>query len=251
MKWFSTNYFKQFCIQTFTAGAIFAVSVYLWVRILLHDIPFEIAEESSILFQMILTSWGIIALCKAAFHSLQYVATHRTEIMLSLKPVKFQLAQLLVLIALIGILAGCNAQAMGIKKDLTTGMVTNYKGISIEESKIVMNNEILGHTDIPIGESFIILNEGVKGLTVKNNKVSVGCSLSITDKNGKVLLSEPDLFKGNDIFEKDKIDYLRCTVNTGEPMEWEEKYSVKVVFTDKYGTGKIENKVVIRMIDIP
>lgn len=110
---------------------------------------------------------------------------------------------------------------------------------------------MLNHTDIPLGESFIILNEKVKGFTVKDGKVSVGCALTITDKSGKALLSEPDLFKGNDVFKKDSLDYLRCTVNTGKPMEWEQNYDVSVLFTDKYGNGKIENKVTIRAIDIP
>jgi len=44
---------------------------------------------------------------------------------------------------------------------------------------------------------------------------------------------------------------LKCTVSTGESMKWEEKYNVAVNFWDKNGNGKIENKVTIRMIDLP
>ena len=29
-----------------------------------------------------------------------------------------------------------------------------------------MNNEVLNHTDIPMGESFLIVNNGIDGLTV-------------------------------------------------------------------------------------
>ncbi|MGC4037543.1 MAG: hypothetical protein QM764_16395 [Chitinophagaceae bacterium] len=146
----------------------------------------------------------------------------------------------------------CNSIApSGISKDINTGMVTSYTGLVPAGSKIVMNDEVLNHTDIPLGESFIIVNEKVKGFTAKDNKVSVGCALTIADKTGKKLLDEPDLFKGNDIFNKDSLDYLRCTVNTGKPMEWEQNYDVTVVFTDKYGKGKIENRVTIRAIDVP
>lgn len=251
MKQISIHYIYRFCRQTFAIGAFFAVSVYLWVRILLHEIPFEWKEEAAVLMQLILTSWTIVALSKAGFQSLLYITTHRKQLVLHMSAHKQQLAQLLVVIIIAGFLAGCSAHALGIKKDLNTGMVTNYSGLSAEESKIIMNNEELGHTDIPLGESFIIVNEAVKGLTVKDGKISVGCSLTIADKTGAVLLSEPDLFKGNDVFEKDNINYLKCTVNTGQPMHWEEKYAVTVVFTDKFGTGKIENKVTIRMIDIP
>lgn len=150
------------------------------------------------------------------------------------------------------IFISCNSvQQSGIKKDINTGLLTTYSGLVPEESKIVMNEEVLNHADIPLGKSFIIINEKVKGFTVKDDKVSVGCALTITDKNGKELLSDPDLFAGKDVFKKDSLNYLKCTVNTGKPMEWEEKYDVTVVFTDKYGKGKIENKVTIRAIDIP
>lgn len=146
------------------------------------------------------------------------------------------------------LLYACNSQA-GVNKNLNTGMVTSYKGIFTGETKMIMNDEELNHSDIPLGESFIIVNDNVKGLTVKEGKVSIGCSLTITDKDEKVLLAEPDLFKGDDVFAK--VDTLRCTVNTGSPMKTEEKYNVRVVFTDKYGTGKIKNDVTIRMIDTP
>lgn len=251
MKRISINFIKRFFQQTFAAGTLFAISVYLWVRILLHDIPFEIMEETSMLLQMILTSCAVVALCTGSFYSMSFMIAKRNKIVAKLKPMKYQLTQLLILVVIAGVLAGCNAYAQGIKKDMNTGMVTHYKGLVVEDAQIVMNNEVLGHTDIPIGESFVIINQGIKGLTVKSDKVSVGCSLTITDKNGNVLLSEPDLFKGNDVLDKNKAEYLKCTVNTGAPMEWEEKYNVKVVFTDKYGTGTIENNVTIRIIDIP
>lgn len=148
--------------------------------------------------------------------------------------------------------SNCNSKiAVGAKKDFSTGMTTHYNGISVEDSKIIMNNEILNHTDIPIGESFVIINDGVEGLTVKDAKVAVGCSLEIKDENGRVLLSEPDLFKDAAPFDKDAVKQLRCAVNTGSPMQWEERYTVKTVFTDKYGEGRIENEVTIRMIDVP
>jgi hypothetical protein len=91
------------------------------------------------------------------------------------------------------------------------------------------------------------VNEGVEGLTVKDGKVSAGCALLITDMKGNVLLSESDLFKGNDVFDKDKANYLRCLVNTGKPMQPKQQYLVSVVFSDKYGMGSIENKVELRV----
>lgn len=133
----------------------------------------------------------------------------------------------------------------------STGLKAVYRNLETGSIKLVMNDEVLNHTDIPLGEKFYIVNDGVKGLTAKNGKVSVGCSLLITDEGGKTVLQVPDLFSGNDLFGKDEVDYLRCGVSTGLPMASENFYNVKARFWDKYGDGSIENTVRIRVIDMP
>lgn len=151
------------------------------------------------------------------------------------------------------ILYSCDGQPLaGVNKDLNTGMVTTYSKIKPAETVIVMNEEKLGHTQIPLGEKFIVVNTNVKGLVVKDNKISIGCSLIITDLDGKELLREEDLFKDNSgIYDEKEAENLRCTVSTGKPMEYDKKYNVAVRFWDKYGTGSIENKLAIEIIDLP
>lgn len=159
-----------------------------------------------------------------------------------------------IIAAMALLFVSCKGQiggSAGVKKDLGTGLSSTYKNMEPAKVYLVMNDEVLNHNDIPIGEKFLVINEGVKGLKVKDGKVSVGCALKITDKKGKVLLDEKDLFQGEDLFHKDSASVLRCIVTTGEPMQWEEKYDVHVRFWDKYGDGNIENKVTIRAIDIP
>ena len=73
----------------------------------------------------------------------------------------------------------------------------------------------------------------------------------ITDKKGKVVLKENDLFEGHDVFNEKEARLLKCIVNTGEPMQTEENYDVVVKFWDKFGEGSIEDKVTIRSIDMP
>ena len=141
--------------------------------------------------------------------------------------------------------------SVGVKKDLNTGLSSSYSGMEPEKAFLMMNNEVLNHTDIPIGESFLLVNDGIRGLVVKDGKVRVGCSLKISDMQGNVLLEEKDLFAGHDTFDEADAKLLKCTVNTGEPMKWEEKYKVTVIFSDKNGKGQIENNVTIRIIDIP
>lgn len=89
------------------------------------------------------------------------------------------------------------------------------------------------------------------GLQLKDGKISVGCSLLIEDTAGQVLLHETDLFKGRDVFNKEDANFLKCTINTGQPMQSEERYIVKVSFWDKYGEGRINNSCTIRAIDMP
>ena len=146
---------------------------------------------------------------------------------------------------------GCKHNVAGVKKDLTTGLVTSYKGIEPEKAILVMNDEVINHTDIPIGEKFIVINDGIDGLVIKNDKVKVGCYLLIADKSGNILLEEKDLFAGKDEFSPKDARMLKCTVSTGEPMKWEENYKVVVSFWDKQGKGRIENTVRIKMIDLP
>jgi len=164
---------------------------------------------------------------------------------------KFNLFQITFLLLTAVLITSCDHKVVGVKKDLTTGLVTSYKDMEPAKAMLVMNDEVLNHTDIPIGEKFMVINDGVNGLTIKNEKVKVGCYLKITDTTGKILLEEKDLFAGNDEFLPKDARMLKCTVTTGAPMKWEENYKVTVSFWDKQGKGRIDNAVTIRMIDIP
>lgn len=183
----------------------------------------------------------------------QYTATETDSSLQYQKEIIFpSYVKAIFVVVLIVFLNACNPHAsIGVKKDFNTGLSSSYINMEPEKVFLVMNNEVLNHTDIPIGESFLIVNDGIKGMEVKNGKVTLGCSLQIKDSSGKVLLDEKDLFTGHDTFEEKDARMLKCTVNTGEPMKWEEKYNVTVNFWDKNGTGRIENKVTIRIIDIP
>jgi|KBSMisStaDraftv2_1062788.scaffolds.fasta_scaffold251465_1 hypothetical protein len=229
-----------------------AITIYLLVRTLFHDYNIQMGEEVSIFSKTIM-----IGSLLGFSLFLIYFLIEIGEILFSQKT-SFALPGKIVTGILVAFIflsfMSCNTQASvsaGIKKDLGTGLTAKYSNIEPGKVMLVMNDEVLNHTDIPLGESFQLINDNVKGLREKDGKVAVGCSLSIKDKNGKELLSEPDLLKGDGgIFNKD-ITYLKCTINTGDPMKWEEIYAVNVTFWDKNGTGKIENTVNIRAIDIP
>ncbi|MEP7263179.1 MAG: hypothetical protein ABI772_01705 [Bacteroidota bacterium] len=149
------------------------------------------------------------------------------------------------------VIAGCSrVPEIGIIKDLN-GITTTYSNIKPEEVYKKMNGENFNHNQIPLGESFEVINNSIHGLTEKDGNVSIGCSLKIKDKKGNVLLNEEDLFKENAVYAKDSLNLLRCTVSTGSPMQYDEKYDVEIKYWDKFGDGTLENKMEIEMIDLP
>jgi hypothetical protein len=240
---------KKFLKETFFLGLFIAVIVFAWVRLLFFEVPFSPAEDSITLIKTIFTAWLIMALFRIIWNLVLLAAA-------ALRPVLIRRpgsSRWMILLILSVSLYACQAQPAlkGFTVDGSTGMSVRYDGLSTADSRIIMNGEVLNHTDIPLGEKFTIINDGVKGLTVKNNRLSVGCSLIITDTSGKTILSEPDLFAKHSDFDKDSIQYLQCKVNTGAPMEWDGLYTVKVTFWDKNGKGRIENAVRIRIIDEP
>ena len=230
---------------------IAATTIYLYLRVLLHDFPFNLFYELKAMFSVILVGAGFATILFLLIVLVEFLAI-APKLLVRRIFYRARRSPLPAILAIMLLLQACQGQTkVGVIKDFTTGLTASYKNIEPEEVFLVMNDEKLGHNDIPIGESFMLINRNVKGLVEKDGKVSVGCSLVMMDKNGKKLLDEADLFKGKDLMNKNEVNFLRATINTGEPMEWEEKYTVLVTFWDKFGTGKIENKVTIRAIDIP
>ncbi len=231
-----------------------ALLLYAFLRLLFYDFPFEVTDELGTIAKLLSVASGFSCIISLPFiiaAMLEYYKIH--PVRLRFPRLKYMLPGAAVAILLV-VLLSCNGNTMiakGIKKDFGTGLTSSWSNMEPEKVMLVMNNEVLNHTDIPLGESFLLVNDNIKGLKVKEGKVSVGCSLTIRDKNGTALLDIKDLFEGRDTFDEKDAKMLKCTVSTGKPMEWEEKYDVAVTFWDKYGDGKIDNKVTIRCIDIP
>jgi hypothetical protein len=240
---------KKFLKETFLLGFFMAVIVFIWVRLLFFEVPFSLSEDCMTLIKTILISWLIMGVFRICWYLL-------LNMIGALRPVLIRRSGVLrwmVLLLLPASLYACQSGGFrkGFSIDGTTGLSVRYDGISTEESRLVMNGETLNHTDIPLGEKFTLINDGINGLTIKDKQVSVGCALVITDTAGREIFSDPDLFASNGLFNKDSVRYLQCIVNTGVPMKSEEYYGVKVTFWDKYGTGKIENSVRVHIIDEP
>lgn len=167
-----------------------------------------------------------------------------------LADVKWPFSLNIVTLLFLALFMNCRSNVLiGVKNDFNTGLSASYKNMEPQKVFLVMHSNVLYNNEIPLGESFIVMNEGIKGVVVKNGEVAIGCMLQITNSKGELLLNEKDLFEGHDVFNKDQANLLQCTINTGAPMLLEEEYNILVLFWDKNGNGKIENKVTIRMIN--
>jgi hypothetical protein len=237
--------------KTLVLSAIaLSLITYVFLRVLFFDFTIPPFEEAINLFKVIFTG--------ATFGATIYVVfllTEFTEAMFRSWPkiqpfTKYALP--LSIAGLLVFLSSCSESfVVGVKKDFSTGLVADYKNMEPEKVMLVMNDEVLNHTDIPVGEKFILANDFIKGITVEDGKVAVGCSLQITDTSGKIILDEKDLFKEGGVYNEKEAQLLKCTVSTGAPMQAEEYYDVAVKFWDKKGNGFINNKVRVHMIDMP
>ena len=254
-----TKLFKNGRVLAFIKSSslvAFIFSFLLCVSVFMLFIGFQatLDEAITLFIKTMLVTWIFIIGLKLGFTTLVYSLEKVRGIRLPFITRKYRTIKIVsVVVVIAAFLYSCQGQPLaGISKDLNTGMVTTYSKLKPEESVLVMNEEKLGHTQIPLGEKFVVINNKVKGLIVKNNKVSIGCSLKIIDGSGKALLDEADLFKDDTgVYDEKDAEYLKCTVSTGKPMEWEKEYKVAVKFWDKYGTGSIENKFTISIIDVP
>jgi len=232
------------------SAIILSLITYAFLRLLFFDFSIPALEETINILKTISTG-AIIGLVAYSLFFLAELAEALFRSWPKMRPfTKFALP--LSVIGLLLFLSSCiGSVSVGIKKDFSTGLVSGYKNMEPEKVMLVMNDEVLNHTDIPVGESFILANDNIKGIIVENGKVAVGCSLKIADTSGKIIFDEKDLFKEGGIYNEKEAQLLKCTISTGAPMEAEEYYDVVVKFWDKKGNGFINNKVRIHMIDMP
>ncbi|MBE7173210.1 MAG: hypothetical protein INR73_21735 [Williamsia sp.] len=253
MKTIFINRILPLAQKALVANLFVSLPVYGFILAMFHDFGFSLRERSTMLLKTVSSGYLIIflslAACKILLAWREKAFRPQPQPLASVR----RLSGIAAVSFLSLFLYSCKGgiQPFGKKVDLVTGLTTSYKGIVPTETKLIMNNELLNHTDIPLGEKFTLVNTGVSGLTVKDDKVSVGCALSISGADGKQVLYEQDLFKTDSVFNKDSVSNLQCKVSTGAPMEWQKKYLVKVTYWDKYGTGKLENAVTISMEDEP
>jgi hypothetical protein len=138
-------------LKLFFFGANGAASIiYAFLRLSLPQAQFTMLYEVILFLKVMLIS-SVSALSLYSIFPLSVLIEH-----ISRKFSKFQFSRssLLRIILIIAIGLGtssCQAQTLrGVKKDLNTGLRTTYENLVPGETEMVMNGEVIGHTDIPL-----------------------------------------------------------------------------------------------------
>lgn len=73
---FSCEATKRFIRRTLTLGSFFSLTVYLCVRLIFHDVPFEFLQEAGMILDLLFTGCCLVGLSIAGFNLLMFVADY-------------------------------------------------------------------------------------------------------------------------------------------------------------------------------
>lgn len=121
----------------------------------------------------------------------------------------------------------------------------NSNGISVVSNGIETTNHFLkigderaDGTEFPVGTELNYILEGVKGFAIKDDKVLFGCSMTVTDKDKKVVLQYDDLFADAvEGYSREEASQLNLKLSIGSPMEEGKTYNWNVRLWDKRDKG--------------
>lgn len=121
----------------------------------------------------------------------------------------------------------------------------NEKGLTVEDAFITLNDERFEEDTLHYSATYYLNMSGLRGLSIKDDKVFVGCSMYIEDKQGNQYLKQDDLFSS---YDATGIDvqlgrYLNVSLLIGTPLEMGIDYTWKLVFWDKINQSSIEVEI--------
>jgi predicted small secreted protein len=145
--------------------------------------------------------------------------------------------QVSIFLAVLFLITSCNF-SKGVKKDLSTGLSTSYNGFAVEDVYLMDSAENrLNSNSISLGNVVLIRATGVENFQEKDGKAFPGCSILLTDKDGKEVLNIKDAYAElKDGVPVTDAKTLTASVTTGNPMVAGETYHLTTTFFDKQKT---------------
>lgn len=143
-------------------------------------------------------------------------------------------------LTLILFLTACSSGSFskGVKKDLNTGLTSNYNGFAVENIYLTDDKgNRLSSNKVTLGNALLIVASGVENFKLADGRAYPGCTIILTDKNKKELLNLQDAFAElKDGLPPEQATELKATLTTGAPMQAGETYQLYVHFYDKKNT---------------
>ncbi len=153
-------------------------------------------------------------------------------------------------LAAVSVLAFCNSNfSIGFKTDLFTGLKVSYKGLSVEESYLSVNQEKLKKNEVDMGDKVFLYLREVQGFVEKEGRVYLGASMTVTGSGGETVIDRKDLyaqFDGSGVSPAD-AKFLSLALLVGDPMAVGKTYLWKTRIWDKNGKGEITSEVKVRV----
>ncbi len=150
-------------------------------------------------------------------------------------------------LSFIYMLSTCN---VGVNKDLLTGLTYSYKGLSLEDAYLTIDNDELKTNEVQYGKRVNIVLTGIKGYELDNGKVKIGCKIVVNNNEGEAVLSEDDAFSASYAggLAPEDAEVLSTALTVGKPLEIGNEYTWKSLFWDKNGKGTINTEIKIKII---
>ncbi len=148
------------------------------------------------------------------------------------------------------IIALISACTVGVNKDLLTGLSYSYKGLSVEDAYLTVDNKKLSSNELEYGKKAYIILSGVEGFETDNGRVRIGCNIQLADAAGNIVLSADDAYAAFDEegFDPEEVGMLNISLTIGTPIEAGNEYNWKAHFWDKNGEGEIDTEINIKIV---
>ena len=148
---------------------------------------------------------------------------------------------------IIVILSACT---VGVNKDLLSGLSYSYKGLSVEDAYLTLDNEKYNSNEVEYGKKVYIVLNGVEGYVLEEGKAKIGCKIEVKDSEGNVVLSADDAFAAysNEGIDPKQAEILNISLTIGSPLEADKEYDWEALFWDKNGEGTINTKIKVKVV---
>jgi len=155
---------------------------------------------------------------------------------------------LLLFIAIIFLMV--SSCSIGYMKDSETGLKLSYNGFTMDDVSMTIDGNKIHSNEIPYGRRVHIEIEGLKDFHIFNGKASIGCEVTITNKDGEVMLHSPDVFTATDGgYDAAFLEEIEISMPAVHPLKTGETYHWEGRFWDKYSEATMKSVVDVEIVE--